>query len=339
MRFPLRAITGIVGAATFPLLTRADMSTLQVQGPSSASVISTPGLAVSTAAVTRMKSAAVNIVLRRGDGDKLVASCVAVFAMESKTAEPKMVWTDLVAFPVTGLRGGALEIKTFSVTVDGVRPPTVFRKYISFPSGMADTAIYGKLDQKFTSRHGDHGMVILNQLVDGTTYFDAYLWSQEFASGSESTVEVKYEVALTPQPVSYRKTFMHGGNPDLVPFDALRLPDEVGRAYFFDYVLLSGATWLGPIGHESITLRFDPSIAPITLNDEDEVIAFGRHISRYGQDDLKESIERMRAGLGPEHFKRQADTFVWEIVNEKPREDILVQIPYRRVWGVDWKNK
>jgi len=192
-----------------------------------------------------MKSATVNIVLRRGEGDKLVASCIAVFGLESKAVEPKMAWTDLVAFPVTGLQGGAVEIKTFSVIVNGVHPPTVLRKYISFPIGMTDTAIYGELDQKFASRPGDHGMVSLNQLIDGTTYFDAYLWSQKFASGSGSTIEVKYEVALSPQPVSYKKRYLHGGNPDLVPFDAMRLSDEVGRAYFFDYVLLSGATWLG----------------------------------------------------------------------------------------------
>lgn len=58
----------------------------------------------------------------------------------------------------------------------------------------------------------------------------------------------------------------------------------------------------------------------------DEIVTFGRHAFTFSQDDIRESVLRHGAGLDAKGVRR-ADGIVWEINNEKPQQDILVEIP------------
>ena len=160
---------------------------------------------------------------------------------------------------------------------------------------------------------------------DGCTYPDAYYWSQLFPQNSRTNIEINYQLTLHPQSLRYEKKMLHGGSMDVVPFDLMGAGASTDKAYFFDYVLRSGATWAGPIGHETVTLIADPA-ANLDLSDE-EIVIVGRHIARYFDDDTREARGMARAGLRHKGIRRPADRIVWEIDQEKPTQDILVQIP------------
>jgi hypothetical protein len=97
--------------------------------------------------------------------------------------------------------------------------------------------------------------------------------------------------------------------------------------YFFDYVLLSGATWEGPIGHERVAL----SVAAELQLDPTKVVCMRRAQVGY------------KAKQTPPNFVNEGriedSSVVIELNNEKPNYDLLFTIPVKAVGQYQPKDK
>ena len=98
------------------------------------------------------------------------------------------------------------------------------------------------------------------------------------------------------------------------PTQTRSLPDGAGP---------SGFACGSPIGHETVTLTAASS--PGLIFADDEVFTFGRQAFTR-PDDPPESISRQRVGLEAMGV-RHSRGIIREIDHEKPRQDILVEIP------------
>jgi hypothetical protein len=135
---------------------------------------------------------------------------------------------------------------------------------------------------------------------------------------------VKYNLTLHAQSLAYAKKVLHEHSLNVVPFDAMWAGESGEKAFFLDYILRSGGTWKGPIGHETITLTA-AATSGLVFRDE-EVVTFGRHVFAYA-DDLRESVGRCEVGIFDAPGVVHSNGIVWEIDREKPKQDILVEIP------------
>jgi hypothetical protein len=296
----------------------ADVAVLHEKGPTSGSIFSNPGLTNTPDSLPKiqMKSADVTIRLRRSDTNQLAADCEADFVLEDEAPSSAEIHKYLTAFPVSGLSTKIVSISNFSVTVDGHQPPTVFRRTIvvsKWEAHLQDAAVSGQLEAQFQpdSKKKDWGIV----LADKSVYRGAYVWEQETTPGKTARVHVKYSVILLPQSIHYSKTYARSeGDNEVIPFRDLNIDKWNDQYYFFDYVLMSGSTWDGPIGHETITLTADPSLHLSMFATEDgprspvgyhpQKTDFGGHI-----------------GMTPTKEYRR-----WEI-SGKPDWDLLISIP------------
>jgi len=269
-----------------------------------------------------MSSAVVTILLKPGAGEDLVAVCNASFEIDAGLGEPQPI---IVAFPVTGQGGDAVRVSSFAVTVNGTQVNGLHRGPIRFPPVEDEKKQEGEEQPTFEELMRSPWRPIGFPFGDGRTYPDAYYWSQIFPQKSHTNIEISYQLRLNPQSLRYEKKFLHGGSMDVVPFDLMWAGASAEKAYFFDYVLRSGATWAGPIGHETVALVADPS-TNLDLTDE-EIVIVGRNVARYFDDDTRDARNMVRAGVAPKSIRRPAGKIVWEINNEKPTQDILVQIP------------
>lgn len=301
---------------------RADLSSLTLVGPNSGSGFANLGAIPKRPPLPTMSDAVVTIHLRPGVGEDLVAECRASFTMDMSTGESQSI---IVAFPVTGQGGDAVRVSSFAVTVNGTQVNGLLRGPIRFPRGEDEKKIEGEEQPTFDELLRSPWKPIGFPFGDGCTYPDAYYWSQLFPQKSRTKIEVSYQLTLHPQSLMYEKKVLHGGSIDVVPFDLMWAGASAEKAYFFDYVLRSGATWAGPIGHETVTLVADPS-TNLDLADE-AIVIVGRNVARYYDDDTREARSMVRVGVAPKSIKRPAGKIVWEIDNEKPTQDILVQIP------------
>jgi len=306
-----------------PDLARGDISVLGVTGPHSGTGFANLGAVTKDTVTTTMANAEVLIEIQGRKGDDLTATCTAIFDFETEAAQAGQ--TLLVAFPVTGFGDEAVKISQFEVVVDGVRKPELHGRAIQLFSGENGPNIFK--DYSPVEANPDAFKYLGFRLYGGvsstSTLLQAYVWSQDFLPGKHCRAEIKYGLTLRAQSLAYAKKLLHGESPNVVPFDAMWAGESGQKAFFLDYILRSGATWKGPIGHEKVTLRVARS-SGITFN-FDEVVTFGRHVFTY-PDDLRDGVERMRVGVGADGVK-QAEGIVWEIDHEKPQQDILVEIP------------
>jgi hypothetical protein len=301
---------------------RADIATLTVVGPNSGSGFANLGAIPKGPTLPTMSNAVVTILLKPGAGEDLVAECNANFTMDAGLGEPQPI---IVAFPVTGQGGDAVRVTSFAVAVNGAQINDLLRGPIRFPRTEGEKQRDGEklptFDELMHSPWRPGGF----PFGDGCTYPDAYYWSQHFPPNSRTNIEVSYTLTLRPQSLRYEKKMLRGGSIDVVPFDLMWAGASNEKAYFFDYILRSGATWAGPIGHETVTLIADPA-THLDLSDE-EIVVVGRNVARYFDDDTRDALGMVRAGLVPKGIRRPTDRIVWEIDHEKPTQDILVQIP------------
>ena len=301
------------------------MSSLGVTGPSSGPGFSNLGAITKETVTTALTSADVLIELQGRKGDDLTATCTAVFDLDTDSGLPKAGQTVLVAFPVTGLSSDAVEIAGFEVIVDGVRKTGLKGSYIRLFSGNDTPNEFKKLlPMEGNPKTFDFfGYSLYGGASATDTVLQGYAWSQEFAPGKHCRVQIKYLLTLHAQSLAYAKKMLHGQSFNVIPFDAMWAGESGQKAFFFDYILRSGGTWKGPIGRETVTLTAAPA-SGLTLRD-DQVVTFGRHaFARF--DDFRESIERLRAGLDAPGVTH-SHGIVWEINQEKPQQDILVEIP------------
>lgn len=245
-------------------LSRADVAVLREKGPLSAAAFSNPGLVDSggPGAKIAMRSADVRIRLTRGTEDTLIAKCEAEFDLVNTSAGEMKTEDILVAFPVTGLTSNIVTVRDFAVTVDDQQPATVLRRTIAVSRRqfkVEDKPIFGQLDAHFHAERNKTTWGVT--LTDQSVYPNAYVWAQATKPGATSRVKVSYSATLRPQPLRYSKSYVASDtDSDVIPFADLAVDRWNDNYYFFDYILLSGSTWEGPIGREKITLTIDPEL-------------------------------------------------------------------------------
>lgn len=213
-----------------------------------------------------MASAEVKVRLRKGDGDQLAADCVAEFVLEDHADKSLGKQEFLVAFPVTGLSSKIVTISNFKVQIDGKEPAMVFRQAITVSKWeiqTKDSPIHGKFEARFSPRPATQANFWKwgVRLADETTYRNAYAWVQMSMPGMTTRVRVTYTATLRPQKFQYSKSYESSpGDEDVIPFAAMQVSDWTEAYYFFDYILVSGSTWDGPIGRETIEFSADPAL-------------------------------------------------------------------------------
>lgn len=305
-------------------IAQADIAVLREKGPKSGAAFANIGALTGDAAAesVAMKSADVTIHLKRGEGDALVAECEAKFLLADERDANATALEFLAAFPVTGLRSGVVAVKSFRVETDGERPATVLRRAIEVSRRdwkVEDMPIHGQLDARFRSEYR-HEMFSDPRLKLGTSaYLAAYAWPMRIRPQQTTAVKVSYVVELMPQTVSYTKSYEETpGDEDVIPFADLKITNPKSRHYFFDYVLVSGATWHGSIGVETIKLTWDASLGNKRLH-----IETGSRTPLGGWSDA--SPERSEASTAwPDQWEDYA--IVWKITG-KPQRDVLIAIP------------
>jgi hypothetical protein len=315
---PVLLIAGTLSTS----LARADVAVLREKGPKSGTLFANPGIVAGAPDAPRvtMRTANVRIQLRAGGGGNLAADCVADFELADLAPRPAETPPLLVAFPVTGLRSKVVTVEKFNVTVDGESPPTVLRRSITVSKGRAkleDTPVHGMLDDRFSPQYPSRSWAVF--LTDETGYRDAYVWQQKVNSSGASRIRVSYTVILRPQSIHYSKSYsVADDDREVIPFQDLQVDKWEDRYFFFDYVLLSGATWDGPIGSETIRVSADPALR---LNIH-RIESFMRQPAgiwdRYRENThvIEEPSRRVRNGIA-----------TWELRNEEPTCDLLLAIP------------
>ena len=207
----------------------ADVATLREKGPKSGALFSNLGLSEMSADVkVAMRDAKVKIVLKKGEGNTLLAECEANFLLENLAPAKTGPQDFLVAFPVTGLRSNVVKIENFSVTVDGKTPPLVLRQSIALSkreSKLQDTAVAGQLDARFAPEKSKRQWGV--GLVDDNIYSQSYVWSQRTVPGSKSEVRVTYRVLLKPQTIAYGRSYNRASDDsEVIPFENLRVDTD-----------------------------------------------------------------------------------------------------------------
>jgi hypothetical protein len=313
----------VVGLAIFAdLACRADVAVLHEKGPWSGSVFSNPGLVDGAPPETKitMQSAKVHIQLSRGHAGSLVATCAAEFEMENLSdakAKPEAI---LVAFPVTGLNSKIVTISGFTVVVDGQKPAIVLRRAVTiskWKSELRDTPVFGQLEARFAADDNKSGWGI--PVGDSRIYRDCYIWAQSFRPATLTHITVTYSAELRPQSIHYSKAYgREDTDGEVIPFSDIDVDRWQDAYYFFDYILISGSTWNGPIGHETIDMGVDSDLGLSPY----QIHGSMRHPSGYNP--KRSEPERMSGMLSERRAKDGAPE--WDL-RGKPGYDLLISIP------------
>lgn len=330
---------GIVALLLTPVIADADISFVGVRGPGSGLGMANIGAVTTSDPATALSNANVEIVLGAGQGDKLTASCVAVFDLQTGPTPGNKPMETVVAFPVTGIYGNAVKVDRFTVLIDRDQTPAIADGWVGFSRAKPGEPITYMLGAPFSKSSGFAPIDVRDKC---SKFYRAFLWNEKFLPASHSHVTVSYVLELRPQSLAYAKHEMHAPTPDLVPFDAMVAGESQESAYFLDYILRSGATWSGPIGRETITLRTDDTLRfsksgptiygdPTGLPLPGDVYAVQREYFPDGVDDLDPGLAYVRAGIPLFGFKPINDGMVWTINNQKPTYDILLEIPLRAI--------
>lgn len=284
--------------------------------------------------LTTMKNAEVLIELEKLDGDVLTATCTAVFEMETDMNAPMEGQTLLVAFPLTLNHSSVVKVADFELIIDGVRKSDLESSYLLLSSKKIDpsTIFWGPPPISIKTLEVDPqlGELFGYRVRDdfpakGPVLSNTYTWQQTFLPGATCVVQIKYRMTLYAQSLAYSKKLLKGQSRNIVPFDLMWAGASDEKGFFLDYILRSGSTWNGPIGHETVILRAAKK-SRIIFNPR-QVVTVGRHRFAGTQEDLRESKLLSSIGINAPGLKNQSDSIVWTIDNEDPQHDILVQIP------------
>lgn len=301
------------------------MAVLREKGPHSGSAFSNPGLVADAPAGLKvtMKTADVKIHLRAGEGDTLKADCTAEFEMEDSSPAELAGQLYLVGFPVTGLSSKIVTIDNFAVKVDGKEPATVLRQAIAISrreSKLKDNAISGALDAHLAPKTDGKQWSV--GYIDESWYRASYVWQQTARPKTITKVQVAYSVTLHPQSIHYSKSYEgEASDWEVIPFGDIKVDKWKDQYYFFDYVLLSGATWDGPIGRETIEVTTDSALHH-TLHPVMRERPIG---CRPGPE------TGIGASEGSQSWDFSKGTTRWELENAKPMSDLLFSIPVSAV--------
>ena len=297
----------------------ADVTMLETTGPRTGSLFSNPGVVaahLSTLKVS-MASADVKIFVHRGKGEELAAECDASFVLKDRSNPASGSHDFLVAFPVTGMNSKIVTVDSFSVLVEGNAPQKVFRNTVVVVSPWETKST----DPKFSDSQPiaelypeDHDTIMRS---DENWYRNAFVWLQTSKPGTITHVHISYTATLRPQSIYYAKAYSKTFDDEVLPFDDNPASKWDQRYYFFDYILISGSTWFGAIGKETINLTLDPE-----LHIAAGAVESGLRRPVGSNPRLNRIEDHSRYSEGPENTE-------WEIEG-KPSSDIVFAIPVRQ---------
>ena len=312
-------LASLLFAALLPAAARADVSVLQTKGPWTGSIGSLPAaLEPASGNALTLISAKVKIRIARGTGEELLALCSAKFVIHDERAANAGEQDCQMAFPVTGLNAKIVTTDDFSVHYDNdqnkpspiSRHPIVIwvrpgRKPLTFdPTGQMEGAIFPEAPTPF-----------IRLPPASIVYRDAYLWHMKSSPGSTNILDVTYTAHLRPQSLQYSKAYAHRVDTEVIPFDFNPASQWDKRYYFFDYILVSGSTWNGPIGHETVEITVDPDLSTILGQIESNLRPEFRN--------WRELHDRGYYELAP-----GTNSFRWEIKG-KPTSDLIFGLPIK----------
>jgi hypothetical protein len=308
------------------VISRADVAVLREKGPRSGSVFSNPGIAANSPKDLKiaLRTADVKIRLRLAEGGNLAADCVATFELVDIAPQEAGTRSFLVAFPVTGLRSHMVTVGQFHVLVDDKEPATVLRSAITISRRvfkLEDTPVNGQLDARFAPEKEPSQWAVF--LADENGYRDSYVWQQSSQPGVTTHVRVTYTVTLRPQSIHYSKSYESADDDgEVIPFRTLEIDKWNDRYFFFDYVLLSGATWDGPIGREAIEISGEPTLQ-LDLH----------RVESFFREPIGHPLRYKESGGISEFPSTSVKNGIaqWILHDEKPSCDLLLAIPVSAV--------
>lgn len=224
------------------------------------------------------------------DQDPVRINVHSVFTMKNESQDALSL---TVGFPVSRSEYSAFDLVSFAVKTDG-NPRSVFNRvsgYIRrikhiFISG-PDKESYKKLVDYEINK--DHLEIYGIQKIGKGEYQNLMVWGEVFDPGQERNIEVRYSIEIPLQKNVWKQKKVKGNYKGIWPQEANNLPLDFlksipgkkkfslfsyNKYYFFDYYLISGASWKGTIGEEVITLRLDNSWQGHTLysNHKDKLV-------------------------------------------------------------------
>lgn len=203
-------------------------------------------------------------------GRPLEVSVRARFRLESQS-EHKLLLT--VGFPVSNSQYSSFAMDSFSVTGPS-GPRTVFQRVTSYPAAMTHRLVSGPAGhparllpdveraekQGAVYLSGGQRPVLKGESIGSGDYKNLMVWAETFNPKETKTLTVDYVMKVPLQHSNWSRRRVEGGYKGIWPQEANNLPLSFlktipkGEYYFFDYYLVSGAAWQGPIGRERVTL-------------------------------------------------------------------------------------
>jgi len=209
----------------------------------------------------RMAEATVDIDVKSNQRKKGTADIsVEVKAVFHMCSDSVVSETMTVGFPLSNQSYSAAKPGAFSVNSNGEAK--------SLSRWPEQTGKKGKKSEDERLREAIEGSRDVDEITREMINQNMMAWEEAFAPKEERTIDVQYQLDIASQlkdGVATRVRKMQFYRPiplfigltqtDLSDISALLsgLPD--GPYYFFDYFLVSGATWKGPIGKETIRLH------------------------------------------------------------------------------------
>jgi hypothetical protein len=257
---------------------RADLTVVRevVVAPKKGSLAANLG-PVNRSAKVRLTQA--EVLIRPGPppaaGLPLTVEVRARFVLLSEAKTPLRL---TVGFPVSDSEFSSFEFVSFHVRGPGGQR-TVFQRSTGYPRRMTHRPVSGPdadpalllPDVNQAERLGDvyrsrrEGRIMGGDAVGPSELGNLMVWAEEFRPGQAKTLEVSYLMEIPLQAARWSRRRVEGNHKGVWPQEANNVPLAflkglpAGEYYFFDYYLVTGAAWKGPIGSETVTLELDGS--------------------------------------------------------------------------------
>lgn len=196
----------------------------------------------------------------------------AVFTMKNESSASLSL---TVGFPVSHSRYSAFALTSFSIKTNG-KPRSVFNRISGYPRQMNYKFISGP-DPESYKQLSDYKVAKEPAKLSGIQkigkgeYQNLMVWGETFEEHQTTLIDVSYTIEIPLQKNIWKKKKVKGNLKGTWPQEANNLPlgflksipgkrnffhFSYHKYYFFDYYLVSGASWKGTIGEEEINLRF-----------------------------------------------------------------------------------
>ena len=195
----------------------------------------------------------------------------AVFELRNRSEHSLML---TVGFPVSNTRFSSSTYEEFKVVSMG-EERTVFNRISSYPRSRTHRHVSGppgKADELLPDlKSGDKGVPVRPKIfpvekMGALKFHNLMVWPETFKPDETRVIEIKYILKVPTQNNRLIRNKVRGSYKGAWPEEANNLPlDFLGMLpqnkdfYFFDYYLVSGASWKGPIENEQVNLHLDKS--------------------------------------------------------------------------------